>query len=337
MIKKLLARFGKGAATVDLRFDTSRPYYAGSVIEGEVHVYGGAVEQKVNSLSARLMINVRTSKSSATREAAVIPLIGSFFIRPKEEKVIPFTYQIPANLPVSRGSISYYFDTILDIEGGVDRTDVDYFTIDVPQKMQPIFQAMADLGFREKHTSGKLDKYGQEFSFFPTGLFAGQVNEVELRLANEETGVRVWMEVDCKHGLQEIEAKRELFFDHADLENATTAAEKLKEAITEMVEQPQAYSQPFSFTNYPHYSHGQHGGSGIAGMVGGLAMGLLGGMLLGELMEDLIGEEMFEGTMEELGLDEDFAFEDALDFEDEGADDGGFDFGDFFGGGDDEF
>ena len=326
MIKKFLARFGKGAAVVDLRFDNSRPYYAGDVIEGEVHILGGEVEQKVNSLSARLMMSIRTKQGSAIREAAVIPLSGAFVIRKKEQKIIPFTYGIPANLPVSRESISYYFDTQLDIEGGVDRTDIDYFIIDVPKQMRSLFNALANLGFREKHTSGKLDQYGQEFAFFPTQLFAGEVSEVELRLAHEESGVRIWMEVDCKNGFHEMEAKRELFIEQSDLQNESLVTERIKQAITEAVENPHAYSQPFSYASYDTHGYGHHGGgSGIAGMVGGMAMGLLGGMLIGELMDDFIGEEMIEGAADELGFDEE-----------EQVEEGGFDFGDFFGG-DDEF
>ncbi|MCO0598520.1 sporulation protein [Peribacillus butanolivorans] len=53
--------------------------------------------------------------------------------------------------------------------------------------------------------SGRLDQYGQEFAFSPTQQFMGQINEVEMRFANEETGIRVWMEVDCKSGYKEIE------------------------------------------------------------------------------------------------------------------------------------
>lgn len=324
MIKKFLARFGKGAAVVDLRFDNSRPYYAGGVIEGEVHILGGEVDQKVNSLAARLMISIRTKQGSATREAALIPLSGAFVIRKKEQKVIPFTYQIPADLPVSRGSISYYFDTQLDIEGGVDRTDIDYFIIDVPKQIQSVFNALANLGFREKHTSGKVDQYGQEFAFFPTQLFAGEVSEVELRLANEESGIRIWMEVDCKNGFHEVEAKRELFIEQSDLQNESLITERIEQAITEAVHNPRAYAQPFSYSSYGTHGHGHHG-SGIGGMVGGMAMGLLGGMLIGELMDDFIGEEMLEGAAEEFGFEEE-----------EQVDEGGFDFGDFFGG-DDEF
>ncbi|MBB6446136.1 sporulation protein [Bacillus benzoevorans] len=324
MFKKFLARFGKGAAAVDLRF-ANRPYLAGDLLEGEVHILGGEVEQKVNSLAVRLMLSIRAKQGSAVRDVETIPLSGAFVIMPKEQKVIPFTYQIPSNLPVSRGAISYYFDTQLDIDGGVDRTDIDYFTLDVPNEVQMIFNALGNLGFREKHTSGKVDQYGQEFSFFPTQLFAGQVNEVELRLAHEGSGVRVWMEVDCRNGLHEIEAKREFFIEQSLLDSESQVTELLKESIAEAVNHPHAYAHPLSFTSYrPHHSHGHHG-SGIGGMVGGMAMGILGGVLIGELMDDLIGDELLEGAAEDLGLDA----------AEQGEDDG-FDLGDFFGG-DDEF
>jgi len=317
MFKKILARFGKGAATVDLRFD-NRPYNAGETIDGEVRIQGGEVEQKVNFLAARLMINVATKQGTETREVAKIPLSNAFVILPKEQKVIPFTYRIPQDLPVSRGSISYYFDTQLDIEGGVDRTDVDRLTIDVPKQIRVIFQALDNLGFREKHTSGKVDQYGQEFAFFPTGVFGGQVNEVELRFASEASGVRVWMEVDCRNGFHEIEAKREFFLEQSVLQNEPQLTELLKQYMMEIVDYPQAYTQPFSYTS--HYGHQRHHGSGIGGMVGGLAMGVLGGMLLGEMLD-----EMMEDALEAAGFDEE-----AFGGEEEE------DFAGFFDGGDDE-
>lgn len=324
MFKKILAKFGKGAAAVDLRFE-NRPYIAGDWIEGEVHITGGEVEQKVNSLAVRLMLSIRTKEGSAVRGVETIPLSGAFVIRPKEQKVIPFTYQIPSNLPVSRNSIAYYFDTQLDIDGGVDRTDIDYFTIDVPSPVQMIFKALGNLGFREKHTSGKVDQYGQEFAFFPTQLFTGQVNEVELRLANEESGVRVWMEVDCKNGFHEIEAKREFFIEQHVLDSESQVTDLLQQYITEAVNQPHAYLHPFSYTScHPQHGHGHHH-SGFGGMIGGMAMGILGGVLIGELMEEIFEDDILEDAAEEFGFDEA-----------EEIEDGGFDFGDFFGG-DDEF
>lgn len=319
MLKNFLARFGKGAATVDLRFE-NRPYHAGETINGEVHIHGGEVEQKVNSMAVRFMMGVGTKQGSTTREVAAIPLSGAHVILPKEQKVIPFTYQVPSNIPVSRGTISYYFDTQLDIEGGVDRTDVDRLIIEVPQQVQVIFQAMGQLGFKEKHTSGQVDQYGQEFAFFPTQHFAGQVSEVELRFAYEDSGVRVWMEVDCKSGFHEIETKQEFFLEQSVLHNESQLTELLKQYITKAVEHPHSYTQPFSYT-----SHGYHYGSGIGGMVGGLAMGILGGMLISEMIDGLGVDEMMEGAAEAVGFDEEaFGGEDDLDF------------GDFFDGGDED-
>jgi sporulation-control protein len=323
MLKKFFAKFGKGAATVDLRFE-NRPYFAGETVNGEVHIIGGEVEQKINSLAVRLMMSIMTKQGTVNRQVTVIPLSGSQIILPKEQKVIPFTYQIPANIPVSRGAISYYFDTQLDIDGGVDRTDVDRLIIEVSQPVQSIFHALSNLGFREKHNSGKLDQYGQEFAFFPTGLFASKLNEVELRFALEESGVRVWMEADCRNGFQEFEAKREFFLDESVLNNEQLLAETLKQYLTEAVENPHLYAQPFSFASY-HPHHGHHG-SGLGGMVGGLAMGIFGGMLLDELMEAFGSDELIEEAAEAIGFDEEMQEE----VEDLG-------FGDFFGGDDEGF
>ncbi|MFX3624834.1 MAG: sporulation protein [Ectobacillus sp.] len=322
MFKKFLARFGKGAATVDLRFE-NRPYRAGDTVQGEVMIQGGEVEQQINHLAARLMMNVATRKGTIAREVAAIPLSGAYKILPKEQKIIPFTYIIPANLPVSRGMVSYHFDTHLDIEGGVDRTDVDRLVVELSKEAESVCNALVHLGFREKPTSGKVDHYGQEFAFFPTGMFMGQVNEVELRFAIENGGVRVWMEIDCRRGFHEIEAKREFFLNQSVLQDEQKTAELLQQYITEALVNPHAYAQPFSYVSH---KSGHHHGSPLASMVGGLAVGILGGMLLDEILDELGVDEMMEDAAEALGLDEE-AFGEA---EESG-------FGDFFGGGDEDF
>jgi sporulation-control protein len=322
MFKKFLARLGKGAATVDLRIE-NRPYQAGEEINGEVHIIGGEVEQKVNHLAVRLMMNVMAKQGSVNRQVASFPLSGSQMILPKEQKVIPFTYQVPLDLPISRSKVSYYFDTQLDIEGGVDRTDVDRLIIEVPQSIQVIFQALGRLGFREKPDSGKIDQFGQEFALFPTQFLAGQVNEVELRFAFQEEGIYVWMEVDCRIGFHEIEARREFFLKNEDLQNEEKLTEILKQYLTEASEQPHLFTQPFSYRTQSGYQsfqgHDQHrSGNPLGGMVGGLALGILGGMLLNEMMGN---------AAEAFGFDED-GMEEELEVDDS-------DFGDFGGEGED--
>ncbi|CAH0313435.1 Sporulation-control protein spo0M [Peribacillus sp. Bi96] len=298
MFKKILASLGKGAATVDLQCD-NRNYQAGENIQGEVIIQGGEVEQKINQLTVRLMMNVVLKQGSVSKEVAHIPLVNRDRILSKERKVIPFHYVLPTNIPISRGTVSYYLDTHLDIEGGFDRKDVDRLVIQSQESIQSIFNAMSQLGFRETADSGKLDQYGQEFAFFPTQQYLGQVNEVEMRFANEESGIRVWMEVDCKSGYKEIEAKREFHLNQNVLEHEAELEKLLGKYISEAIEQPYAFSQPFSYSTNHQQVHTSQMGNAIPGMIGGLAVGVLGTMLLTEMMEGFDVEEMFEEATED--------------------------------------
>ena len=293
MFKKILASFGKGAATVDLQFD-NRQYQAGERIQGEVIIQGGQVEQKINQLDIRLMMDVALKQGNVTKEIDLIPVISRDRIYPKEQKVLPFHYVLPTNIPISRGTISFYFDTHLDIEGGVDRNDVDRLVIQPQQSVQSIFQVMGQLGFRETSTSGKIDRYGQEFSFFPTQQFMGQVNEVEMRFANEDSGIRVWLEVDCKNGYKEVEAKQEFLLDRNTLEHEEELVKQLNKYISEAVEQPYAFTRPFSYSTHHHHGSVSHLGNAIPGMIGGLAVGVLSTMLVSEMMEEFEVDDLFE-------------------------------------------
>ncbi|MFD6443016.1 sporulation protein [Peribacillus sp. NPDC060186] len=299
MFKKILASLGKGAATVDLQCDNSN-YQAGESIQGEVVIQGGEVEQKINQLTVRFMMNVVLKQGSVSKEIAHIPLVNRDCIHPKERKVIPFQYILPTNIPISRGTVSYYLDTHLDIEGGVDRKDVDWLVIQSQESLQSIFNAMGQLGFRETASSGKLDQHGQEFAFFPTQQFMGQVNEVEMRFANEESGIRVWMEVDCKSGYNEIEAKREFHLNQNVLEHEAELEKLLGKYISEAIEKPYAFTQPFSYSTNHHYGRASQIGNAIPSMVGGLAVGVLGTMLFTEMMDGFDIEEMFEEATEDL-------------------------------------
>lgn len=154
---------------------------------------------------------------------------------------------------------------------------------------------MGHLGFREAATSGKLDRYGQEFSFSPTQQFTGQVKEVEMRFAKEDSGIRVWMEVDCQFGYKEVEAKREFQLDQSTLEHEEELMKRLTKYILETVEQPHVFTQPFSYSTHHHQGSVSHLGNSIPGMIGGLAVGVLSTMLVSEMMDEF---EM-EGLLEE--------------------------------------
>ncbi len=297
MFKKILARFGKGAATVDLRFE-NRPYTPGEEVNGEISIHGGEVEQIINSLAVRLMMSVRTPQGTVDREVGSVRLNSANRILPKEQQIVAFSYQLPTNLAITRNTVAYYFDTELDIEGGVDRSDVDRLTVDFPANIQNLFRVLSSLGFREKHESGKLDQYGQEFAFFPTEFLNSSINEVEFRFAQEENGLYVWMEIDCRNGFHEIEAKREFFLEEAILLDEQKLTNSLKQYLTEASEHPHSFTQPFSYSTHGGYS--PRSSNPMGGMIGGLAIGVLGGLLLSEMMGSAVEAMGFDDEMEEV-------------------------------------
>lgn len=309
MIKKFLARLGKGAATVDLKLDKEE-YRTGEAIQGEIIIQGGEVEQNINHLAVRFMMSAGLKQGPVTQQITIIPIISKDIIHPEEVKALPFHYKIPADIPLSSGSVSYFFDTHLDIDGGFDRKDKDEVAIKPEQRIMAILNALDTLGFREKTSSGKLDAYGQEFAFFPTDHFKGAVNEIELRFAAEQQGIRIWLEVDIKTPYKEVEAKCELFIDEKALQQEEQIAEIVEQHITKLMERPYMYSHPFSFE--PTLHQGGHPSGikqAIPGMIGGLAVGVMGGMLMNELLDDLEMDDFMEDVAEE--------FEDSMEeFED---------------------
>lgn len=324
MFKKILAKLGKGAATVDLKLD-NHEYQSGESIRGEIVIQGGEVEQKINHLAVRFMMNVRLKQGPTTQQIASIPISSMDVIRPEEVKVLPFHYEIPSNIPLSSNIVSYFFDTNLDIDRGVDRKDVDDIKVKPDQKMSTIFNALNSLGFHEKSTSGKLDAFGQEFAYFPTTIFAGQVSEIELRFATETNGIRVWLEVDIKTSFKEVEAKHEFLLNEEALQTEEQVAQILQQYIAELMNQPYMFSQPFSFEQSFHKgSHSSSLKNAIPGMIGGLAVGMIGSMLINEMLDDLDFDDIVEGITDE--------FDDITEDLEEAAGD----FDDFFGG-DDEF
>ena len=319
MLKKLFARLGKGAATVDLRLHNPN-IQGGQTIQGELVIQGGEVTQSINNVSVAFMMDVTLKQGPTAQQIALIPISGRDTISPGETKTIPFNYAIPADLPVSRNHVSYYFHTNVDIEGGIDRKDVDRINILPSTEVQALFDAMQLLDFREKATSGKMDAYGQEFAFFPTSRFQQDIQEVELRVAKQLDGVRVWMEVDCRNGFREIEAKREFMIPFETLQDVATVKQLLEDYISETIQNPTAYLQPFSFQNQ-HYQKGMSPsmGSAIPGMIGGLAVGVLGSILISEMLDGLMDEEMMEeatGEFEEATEEFEDMTEDFGDFDD---------------------
>jgi sporulation-control protein len=318
MFRKFLSKLGIGSANINLMLH--HPHVRlGEAISGEFFIEGGTVEQHINKIDVELRLTLNQNGQVYTKTVATIPVASAFVIQAGEKKVLPFTYELPKTLPVSRHGIRYTFVTRLDIAGGVDHLDEDAVQILPPLPLEKIFVAFEKLGFREKATSGALKPYGQEFELFPTEQFREIVQEVEFVASLEEDGIRLLLEVDVyagAFGLQEKELKREVFFPYAEINDVSVLADKLREMIQEMIQQPYLYTASSYMIHSSHVPHSHGRGHSMMGAIGGFAAGLFAGMLVEELVDDVVEEAFgFEEEMEE-------------------TEDGFFD--DFFGGEDDE-
>ena len=302
-----MARFGKGAAKVDLVLNQSQ-FQLGETVEGKLLIQGGRVEQKINKIEVKLEVIIRYDETDHVHTITSIPFYESFTIQPGETKEFPFEYQLPYDLLISGNYVTYYFHTDLDIAGGVDQNDRDYIEILCPAPLQKVLDALGQLGFREKHESREFNGRVQEFELFPTSFLQGQAEELEFVAAVQPDGVRMLLELDFYSSFGgEKEIKREVFISNDQLESETDLVNELQQILSEMAENAQnGYHGSFQFE--PSY-HGGSGSSGLAGAIGGFAAGMIGGMVVNEVIDELLDDDDDDDDDEALEELEDF-FED---------------------------
>ena len=328
MFKKLMASLGVGAAKVNLVLDNEQ-CRIGERLTGKILVEGGNVDQGIHSLDVEVIMKVSIKGKEFNKVVETIRVSRDFQVRARETRELPFDHLIPVHYPLSKGTVAYALQTKMDIAQAVDTGDSDPLTVLPSKDMEFIFDALQGLGFREKIGSGKIDKFGQEFEFYPSTQFAEQLRELELKFFADGDSLKLFMELDLIGGYMRNGVKHhtELSIPGALL-SANSSAE-LQAHIKDFLESEfnvasvQGPRMVPSYQNYQHQQHAARGGSPFGGFMGGMVAGMLGGALLGELFD---GDE--EAGGENL----------ASDGGDMGGDEGGFDFGlgDFFGG-DDEF
>jgi len=189
---KVFASVGIGAAEVDTKLEKDT-YMPGETVQGVVAIKGGKINQQIDEIY--LALNTTYLRESDDRKYSVTATIDrfrlttSFTIRAKENKDIPFSFQLPYDTPLSIGRSKVWVTTGLDIKGAVDPSDQDYLKVVPNPLMSAVFDAVDRLGFtlREadceeapRRLRGRLP-FVQEFEFVPTsGLFRGRLDELEV-------------------------------------------------------------------------------------------------------------------------------------------------------------
>ena len=216
MFKKLKAKMGAGAASVDavLSNPTVRP---GDAVTGVVHVEGGDVEQEINRITVALetVAEVETDDNevNATQRFGTQTVTGDMTVVPGDSHQFPFSLHVPWETPLThigghelRG-VRMGVRTELEIARSVDKGDLDPVQVLPLPGQQQLIDALAQLGFGFKSADvekGRLQgaklPFFQEIEFTPGPEYRGRFNELELTFLGGPQETRVIFEADTKGG-----------------------------------------------------------------------------------------------------------------------------------------
>ncbi|MEU6062104.1 sporulation protein [Streptomyces sp. NPDC047097] len=216
--RKLLASLGAGGASVETVLTESN-VVPGGVVQGEVRIQGGSVDQRIEALSVGLQARVEVEggdqEVKQDIEFAKVRLGGAFELQAGAVHVVPFGLDIPWETPVTavagqqlRG-MDIGVRTELEIARAVDSGDLDPITVHPLPAQQAILDAFIQLGFRFKsadmergHIRGTRQRlpFYQEIEFAAPQQYRG-LNEVEVTFVADGREMDVILEMDKKPGL----------------------------------------------------------------------------------------------------------------------------------------
>ncbi|MFE3603967.1 sporulation protein [Streptomyces sp. NPDC059096] len=216
--KKLLASLGAGGATVETELTESN-VVPGGVVQGEVRLEGGSVNQQIQGLSvglqARVEVEGNDQETKQNIEFTRQSIGGAFEVQAGAVHVVPFGLEIPWETPVTtidgqplRG-MNIGVTTELDIARALDNSDLDPINVHPLPAQQAILDAFIHLGFRFKsadmekgHIHGTRQRlpFYQEIEFFAPQQYRG-LNQVELTFIADDREMDVVLEMDKKPGL----------------------------------------------------------------------------------------------------------------------------------------
>lgn len=219
VFKKMLASLGAGAAEVETVLHESN-VQPGGVVQGEVNLKGGSVEQDIEEVRVELVARVEVESGDSEFQTDVPfygkPLTGKFELDDDDRHRIPFSLEVPVETPITTVFGQYLrgmavgVRTVVAIESGVDQTDLDPITVHALPAQQAFLDAFGQLGFRFMRADleqGRLRgvpqtlPFYQEIEFAPSPQYAGAMKQVEVTFIAGPQALEVILEVDKRGGV----------------------------------------------------------------------------------------------------------------------------------------
>ena len=221
-MKRILARIGIGAATVDTVLPSTE-LTQGESVDARVEMHGGSTAQDVDAIYFALKTRYRDDDGYSTTTLSRERVTDPFTLDPEEERTVDVSFEVPRETPVTVGNgearsaagsrtafgdVEVWLDTGLDVKGALDPDDHDHVQVRPGPYLGALFDGMDRLGFA-LHTSSCeatggvfSTRFAQEFEFRPrSGPFAGSFDELEVVATPAEDGLDVLLEVDRRGGL----------------------------------------------------------------------------------------------------------------------------------------
>ncbi|UFJ41583.1 sporulation protein [Brevibacillus humidisoli] len=206
MFKKLLASVGIGSAKVDARLhnDSLMP---GETISGEVHIVGGDVSQEIDDIYMYVITHYERERDDRkVKEECILVkhrLAERFMLKPEETKIIPFSFPLPYETPLTIGRQPVYLRTGLDIKNAIDPGDSDYIEVRPLPVMSKVLDAVKEIGFQLYKVDCEYNRYlgrtypfVQEFEFRPTGKYRSRLDELEVIFFPRGDELELLMQID---------------------------------------------------------------------------------------------------------------------------------------------
>ncbi|WKA50803.1 sporulation protein [Planococcus liqunii] len=200
----LRASAGDGNAKVGTSIAKAK-VYQGSSISGEIYVIGGETEQEIKGAYIFVMTNVLVEEGGrkALEEVEIqkLKISGAFTIGPREEKTIPFAFELSRETPMTVHKVDVWLKTMLEVTGKNnlrEEHDIHVFGTEAAEK---ILYAVQEMDFPLKkvvNVQSRRTNSGvlQEFEFYPNKKFKRRFSELELVLISDQAGTTAYIQLD---------------------------------------------------------------------------------------------------------------------------------------------
>ncbi|WP_210364042.1 sporulation protein [Bacillus sp. REN3] len=126
LLRKYMSLMGVGSAQIDLilKKDVYKP---GEAVTGYFLIKGGTIDQELKQIDCDLVLLDEKSGAEEIIDTARIQIETR--IRSEGADKVPFSFQLPEDVPVSTRNLSYRFKTKLTFEQGVESWDEDMIRV----------------------------------------------------------------------------------------------------------------------------------------------------------------------------------------------------------------